>query len=380
MADGQEVKSPTTLILDYLNSKGWKPTNENVRRALEAAQQDPGAIPGLRSDTADPVAEAAAEAASSGGGGSRSTRAPTGVPAISAAPAVAPVVAPTTTAPAPTGNAPVVPSPAAGAAAASGNGNTSAAPNVAPLPTDPPIVPPAVTQPSPNEVASGTATQAPAIPRGPIQGPDQPPAPFDLGNYISSQYMPSTTTQAGIGLSGALGVPVVRSLMNSPRVGGTAAPLGGWLPPAALQSPTAPVAAPAPAPSVLDATTAREASGGPEVAPLETHAPGSAANQRPAQRYTGSDVPITPAAPLPPGPQVRAPVSVVRAPAAPAIAPVVPLPGVAPVPNPSSAIPPAVLHGRGPSGVLPEDLGMWAKTWGGVLARNLARVGKYARP
>lgn len=370
MADGQEVKSPTTLILDYLNSKGWKPTNENVRRALEAAQQDPGAIPGLRSDTADPVAEAAAEAASSGGG--RSTRAPTGVPAISAAPAVAPVVAPTTTAPAPTGNVPV-PSPAAGAAAASGNGNTSAAPNADPLPTDPQVSP-VMIQPSPNDVAAGTTTQAPAIPRGPEQGPQLPPAPFDLGNYISSQYMPSTTTQAGIGLSGALGVPVVRSLLNAPRVGGTAAPLGGWLPPAALQSPTEPVAAPAPAPSVLDATTAREASGGPEVAPLETHAPGSAANQRPAQRYTGSDVPTTPAPPLPPGPQVRAPVSVVRAPAAPAIAPVVPLPGVHPMTAPRSGIPLGVQNGPIPDSITKALEGV--KPYVHDLGKVLRRAGR----
>jgi hypothetical protein len=58
------------MVLNYLQSRGFQPTTENVRRALEANARDPGVIPGLRSDTAATDAEdqAAMKAAGVGGG------------------------------------------------------------------------------------------------------------------------------------------------------------------------------------------------------------------------------------------------------------------------------------------------------------------------
>src|SRR5882672_3816750 len=49
---GQDAMSPTTMIQNYLQARGYQPTAENVRRALEANSRDPGVITGLRSDTA----------------------------------------------------------------------------------------------------------------------------------------------------------------------------------------------------------------------------------------------------------------------------------------------------------------------------------------
>ena len=72
----EATASPTTMVLNYLQSRGYQPTSENVRRALEANAKDPGLIPGLRSDTAATDAEdqAAMRAAGPGvgkrGGGS----------------------------------------------------------------------------------------------------------------------------------------------------------------------------------------------------------------------------------------------------------------------------------------------------------------------
>lgn len=65
--------SPTTMVLQYLKSRGFQPSSENVRRALEANQRDPGVIPGLRSDrpatdAEDQAAMAAARGGSVGGG------------------------------------------------------------------------------------------------------------------------------------------------------------------------------------------------------------------------------------------------------------------------------------------------------------------------
>ena len=58
---GAPDASPTTLVLQYLRQRGFTPTTENVRRALEANQRDPGVIPGLRSDR--PATEAEDQAA-----------------------------------------------------------------------------------------------------------------------------------------------------------------------------------------------------------------------------------------------------------------------------------------------------------------------------
>jgi hypothetical protein len=71
--------SPTTMVLQYLKSRGYQPSSENVRRALEANQRDPGVIPGLRSDRPATDAEdmAAMRAAGAGrGGGGRSLPVP----------------------------------------------------------------------------------------------------------------------------------------------------------------------------------------------------------------------------------------------------------------------------------------------------------------
>jgi hypothetical protein len=55
MAEPQQVgtgdaRSPTTLILDYLNKKGYQPNSANIRTALEESFRNPGLIPGLIND------------------------------------------------------------------------------------------------------------------------------------------------------------------------------------------------------------------------------------------------------------------------------------------------------------------------------------------
>lgn len=62
--------SPTTMVLQYLKARGYTPSSENVRRALEANARDPGVIPGLRSDrpATDAEDQAAMRAAGAGGG------------------------------------------------------------------------------------------------------------------------------------------------------------------------------------------------------------------------------------------------------------------------------------------------------------------------
>ena len=85
---GAADASPTTLVLQYLKQRGYQPSSENVRRALEANQRDPGVIPGLRSDTGATEAQdqaamrAAGVGAPRGGGGGRTSAAPArpGVP------------------------------------------------------------------------------------------------------------------------------------------------------------------------------------------------------------------------------------------------------------------------------------------------------------
>lgn len=68
---GDDAMSPTTMVLNYLKARGYQPTSENVRRALEANMRDPGVITGLRSDRGATEAEdQAAMAAARGGGGS----------------------------------------------------------------------------------------------------------------------------------------------------------------------------------------------------------------------------------------------------------------------------------------------------------------------
>lgn len=67
-AENPQELSPTTMVLNYLKARGYQPTTENVRRALEANAWNPGAISGLRSDVAaiDPTDT----------GGSKKTSAP----------------------------------------------------------------------------------------------------------------------------------------------------------------------------------------------------------------------------------------------------------------------------------------------------------------
>lgn len=74
---GDDMQSPTTMVLNYLKARGYQPTTENVRRALEANARDPGVIEGLRSGTASTEAEdqAAMAAARGGGGGGGNTSA-----------------------------------------------------------------------------------------------------------------------------------------------------------------------------------------------------------------------------------------------------------------------------------------------------------------
>jgi hypothetical protein len=50
MPDAVDTLSPTTLILNYLQSKGLPPNAENIRRTLMANASDPSLIPGLRND------------------------------------------------------------------------------------------------------------------------------------------------------------------------------------------------------------------------------------------------------------------------------------------------------------------------------------------
>jgi hypothetical protein len=83
---GQDALSPTTLVLNYLKARGYTPSTENVRRALEANARDPGVIGGLRSDTAatdadDKAAMAAARGNAGGGAGGGDSR-PMPVPPI----------------------------------------------------------------------------------------------------------------------------------------------------------------------------------------------------------------------------------------------------------------------------------------------------------
>lgn len=66
---GQDALSPTTQVLNYLKARGYTPSTENVRRALEANQRDPGVIGGLRSDTAATEADDQAAMAAARGGG-----------------------------------------------------------------------------------------------------------------------------------------------------------------------------------------------------------------------------------------------------------------------------------------------------------------------
>jgi hypothetical protein len=63
--------SPTVMIQNYLKARGYQPTSENISRALAANQQDPGVIPGLRSDTPGvnpPVGAGGGRGAVTGGG------------------------------------------------------------------------------------------------------------------------------------------------------------------------------------------------------------------------------------------------------------------------------------------------------------------------
>lgn len=48
------VASPMELIHDFIRSKGWSPTSDNVRAALEWQRQNPDTIKGLRADYAPP--------------------------------------------------------------------------------------------------------------------------------------------------------------------------------------------------------------------------------------------------------------------------------------------------------------------------------------
>lgn len=69
-----DTLSPTSMVLNYLRSKGMQPTSENVRRTLEANARDPSLIPGLRNDVPateadDQAAMAAARGGARGGGG-----------------------------------------------------------------------------------------------------------------------------------------------------------------------------------------------------------------------------------------------------------------------------------------------------------------------
>lgn len=93
-----EVKSPTALVFDYLQSKGMQPTSENVRRALEANARNPGAIAGLVNEAPDPA-------------DAQPTTAPSVANKIEAKPAVAADAPPdreqtTSAAPTPTGPTP----------------------------------------------------------------------------------------------------------------------------------------------------------------------------------------------------------------------------------------------------------------------------------
>ena len=74
---GDDAMSPTTMVLNYLKARGYQPTSENVRRALEANMRDPGVITGLRSDRGATEAEdQAAMAAARGGGRGGGSRLP----------------------------------------------------------------------------------------------------------------------------------------------------------------------------------------------------------------------------------------------------------------------------------------------------------------
>ena len=48
--DTSDVKSPTTIVLNFLRSKGMPPSGANIRTALEQNAREPGYIPGLGND------------------------------------------------------------------------------------------------------------------------------------------------------------------------------------------------------------------------------------------------------------------------------------------------------------------------------------------
>ena len=74
--------SPTTMVLQYLKSRGFQPSSENVRRALEANARDPGVIPGLRSDRPATDAEDMAAMRAAGVGGAGGGARPLPIPPI----------------------------------------------------------------------------------------------------------------------------------------------------------------------------------------------------------------------------------------------------------------------------------------------------------
>jgi hypothetical protein len=49
--------SPTTLVLNYLKTKGYEPNGGNIRKALEESYRNPGLIPGLINDRPSTAAE-----------------------------------------------------------------------------------------------------------------------------------------------------------------------------------------------------------------------------------------------------------------------------------------------------------------------------------
>src|SRR3954464_347985 len=71
----KDPRSSNALIQAYLASKGLQPTGDNVRRALEGNNANPGMIKGLMNslpstEAEDQAAMAAARGRASGGGGS----------------------------------------------------------------------------------------------------------------------------------------------------------------------------------------------------------------------------------------------------------------------------------------------------------------------
>lgn len=93
-----DAQSPTTLILNHLKSQGMPATSENVRRALEQNQANPGTIKGLISDRPSTEAEdqAAMKAAGQGGGRSATPYVPSGTGGADDTTLLAPSTAPST--------------------------------------------------------------------------------------------------------------------------------------------------------------------------------------------------------------------------------------------------------------------------------------------